>query len=98
MTIEKFECLGLEDDRVMARVNRDTIIEAVCNIDTPETEALFVSCTALPAVTAIAEIEDRTGKPVVTSNQASCWAMMRLAGLDYKPEGYGRLFDLDIKQ
>jgi maleate isomerase len=96
MTIEKFECLGLEDDRTMARVSRDTIIEAVCQIDTPDTEALFVSCTGLPAVAAIAEIETRTGKPVVTSNQASSWAMMRLAGIDHKPEGYGRLFDLDI--
>jgi maleate isomerase len=96
MTIENFECLGLEDDRTMARVSRDTIIEAVCQIDTPETEALFVSCTGLPAVAAIAEIEARTGKPVVTSNQASSWAMMRLAGIDHKPKGYGRLFDLDI--
>jgi maleate isomerase len=96
MTIENFECLGLEDDRPMARVTRDTIIEAVCQIDTPQTEALFVSCTALPAVAAIAEIEARTGKPVVTSNQASSWAMMRLAGIDHKPQGYGRLFDLDI--
>lgn len=97
LTIENFECLGLEDDRRMARVSRDTIIEAVCQIDTPETEALFISCTGLPAVAAIAEIEARTGKPVVTSNQASSWAMMRLAGIDHKPQGYGRLFELDSK-
>ena len=97
MTIEKFECLGLEDDRAMARVSRDTIIDAVCQIDTPQTEALFVSCTGLPAVAAIAEIEARTGKPVVTSNQASAWAMMRLAGIDYKPAGYGCLFDFDSR-
>ena len=98
MTIENFECLGLEDDRTMARVSRETIIEAVCQIDTPETEALFVSCTGLPAVTAIAEIEARTGKPVITSNQASAWAMMRLAGIDHKPKGYGRLFNMDISE
>lgn len=96
LAFEKFECLGLEDDRDMARVSRESIIEAVCQIDTPETEALFISCTGLPAVAAIAEIEALTGKPVVTSNQASSWAMMRYAGINHNPNDYGRLFDLDI--
>ena len=50
----------------------------------------------MPSVQTIAEIETRTGKPVVTSNQASAWAMMRHAGLDERINGYGRLFDLNM--
>ena len=80
----------------MARVHRDTIIEAACQIDSPEAEALFLSCTGLPAAVVIDEIERRTGKPVVSSNQASTWAMLRHAGLDHRPQGYGRLYEYDL--
>ncbi|MFT5218459.1 MAG: maleate isomerase [Planctomycetota bacterium] len=96
LEVIRLECFGLEDDRVMARVSGDSIIEAACKVDGPEVEAIFLSCTGLPAVPVIAEIETLTGKPVVTSNQASAWAMMRHAGLDHHPQGYGRLFDFDL--
>jgi maleate isomerase len=96
LKVIRFECFGLDDDRVMARVKRDDIVEAACRIDGADVDALFISCTGLPAVAAIDEIEKRTGKPIVTSNQASAWAMMRHAGLDSRPQGYGRLFNLGL--
>ncbi|WP_299749308.1 ectoine utilization protein EutA [uncultured Tateyamaria sp.] len=90
-------CFGLEDDRDMARVKHDSIVRAARSVDCPEAEAIFLSCTALPAVGTIAEIEAELKKPVVTSNQASAWAMCRLAGLqDYNPQGYGSLFERQI--
>ena len=71
-----------------------SIVEAALAVDTDDAEALFISCTALKAADAIAAIEPQTGKPVVTSNQASAWTMARIAGLsDYCPPGYGRLFE-----
>lgn len=96
LEIQSFDCLGLGDDRDMARICRSDIIEAAVRVDVPEAEALFISCTAVPAVAVIAEIEKRIGKPVVTSNQASAWAMMRHVGLRHNPVGYGCLFDHDL--
>jgi maleate isomerase len=96
LEVTQLECFGIEDDRVMACVHRDTIIEAACQIDSPAAEALFLSCTGLPAAVVIDEIERRTGKPVVSSNQASTWAMLRHAGLDHRPQGYGRLYEYDL--
>lgn len=96
LEVIRLDCFGLEDDRMMARVSQDSIIEAACKLDGPEVEAIFLSCTALPSVPVIARIEALTGKPVVTSNQASAWAMMRHARLDHRPQGYGRLYDLDL--
>lgn len=91
-TVAAAACLGLEDDREMARVETDTILAAAAAVDRPEADAIFVSCTGLPAVDAIDAIERRTGKPVVTSNQASGWAMRRLGGLGGVPiGGFGRL-------
>lgn len=96
LDVIRLECFGLDDDRIMARVSSDSIIEAACKVDGLDVEAIFISCTGLPAVPVIAQIEKLTGKPVVTSNQASAWALMRYAGLDHRPKGYGRLFEFDL--
>ncbi|MFW6024001.1 MAG: ectoine utilization protein EutA [Dichotomicrobium sp.] len=94
--IARFECFGLQDDRDMARITGKTLVEAVLRLDEPATEAFFISCTALQSAEVVAEIEARTGKAVITSNQASAWAMMRHAGLDEPVGGYGRLFELAL--
>jgi maleate isomerase len=96
LDILRFACLGLDDDRDMARVSRQSIVDSALAIDDPKSEGFFISCTALPSISAIQEIETRTGKPVVTSNQASAWAILRYAGLRHKPAGFGRLFDHDL--
>lgn len=94
--VTQLVCFGLDDDRTMARVTRDSIIEAACRVVGPDAEGLFISCTALPAAATVAEIESRIGRPVVTSNQASIWAMLRHAGLDGPKTDGGRLFALDL--
>lgn len=94
-------CLGLEDDRDMARVTPASILAAAEASDDPRAEALFISCTALPALPVVGEIEKRIGKPVVTSNQASIWLMRSAAGIAGPVSGFGRLFDLappDVRQ
>lgn len=55
-------------------------------------EALFCSCTAWRAMECVTEMESKLGRPVVTSNQATIWAALRL--LDTLPDApvYGRLF------
>jgi maleate cis-trans isomerase len=39
----------------------------------------------------IEEIENDSGKPVVTSNQATAWHLMKMLGINDVVEGYGRL-------
>lgn len=99
MEISRVQCLGLEDDRDMARVSDQTILNVAIAVDAPDAEALFISCTGLPAVNVIAELEKRIGKPVVTSNQSSAWAMSRLGGFnDHRPAQYGQLFDCALPE
>ncbi|WP_211098155.1 aspartate/glutamate racemase family protein [Acuticoccus yangtzensis] len=83
-------CLGLEDDRDMGRVSDETIVAAAEAVDVPDADAVFLSCTALPAVGVIDRIEAAIGKPVVTSNQASLWRALAHAGVT--APGPGRLF------
>lgn len=94
ISIEKAACFNMADDRDMARFDHDTLIEAAVSLDGPNVEAIFLSCTALPAVGVIDAIEARIGKPVVSSNQATLWALRGLAGLPPPKKGVGRLFDM----
>lgn len=61
----------------------------------PETDGIFISCTSLRAVENIERLEKETGKPVVTSNQASMWACLKALGYKETVEGYGRLLTMN---
>jgi maleate isomerase len=83
--------LGIDDDRKIARVVTRSIIEAAGAALDAESDALFISCTALRAAQVSGTIEALTGRPVVTSNQASAWMCLRLSGIERAISGYGRL-------
>lgn len=85
-------CFGFEDDRVMARITPESLLATAAQADTASADAVFVSCTALPAVDIVAKLEDRIGLPVVTANQAALWVLRRHAGLTGDPGGCGSLF------
>jgi maleate cis-trans isomerase len=59
----------------------------------PEADALLCSCTAWRSVEAVAAIEERTGKPAVTSNQSTIWAALRSLGMTQPITGFGRLLE-----
>ncbi|MEZ5926768.1 MAG: aspartate/glutamate racemase family protein [Hyphomicrobiaceae bacterium] len=85
----------LDGDPDMNRVSAECLIEAGAQLGSHrQAEALFISCTGLVTHKVIAPLEARLGKPVVTSNQALTWGMLRAAG-DRRPlKGRGRLFEL----
>jgi len=45
--------------------------------DRPEADGIFLSCTNTRQIEAIADIERELGKPVVNSNQAVLWGLLR---------------------
>ena len=55
--------------------------------------ALLCPCTAWRPVEAVAAIEARTGKPVVTSNQSTIWTALRALGITRPITGFGRLLE-----
>lgn len=82
--------MGHADDRDMARLSAAEIIEMALDSDHPDAQALFLSCTALPALGLIDTLEARLGKPVLTANQALFWAMLDQARIS--ATGPGALF------
>lgn len=62
--------------------------------EAPSADALFLSCGGLRTFEAIAPLEEDLEMPVVTSNQATMWHSLRLAGVKSRVEGYGRILEL----
>src|SRR5437870_4262032 len=59
--------------------------------DVPEADAVLLSGTGLPTVGILEVLERDLGQPVISSNQASLWPALRLAGVREPITGFGRL-------
>lgn len=94
--IASFTCLGLDDDREMARISPSSLIEAAKLATAPDAEALFISCTALRSAGVAAEIERVSDRPVVTSNLATAWACLGLCDDNRPRPELGRLMTLPM--
>lgn len=81
------------NDRVVARITPASILAAIERVaDAAPCDAVVVSCTNLRCLDIIEEAEARIGTPVITSNQAMAWHMLRLAGVPHRREVGGQLF------
>lgn len=70
--------LGLTGD--IWKVPYEQTMDLVRHVDTPEAEAIVISCTNLATYDLIAPLEVELGKPVVTANQAMMWGALRAVG------------------
>ena len=61
-------------------------------IDRPDSDAIFLSCGGIRSLEVVDEIEQLTGKPVITSNQAQFWSCLRRAGIQDHIQGFGEIF------
>ena len=101
---EEFERAGMRmagfcsfeerDDRVVARISAGSCLEAIVAAGKAEAcDGVFIACTNLRALGVIERAEEVLGAPVVSSNQALAWHLLRLAGVEDELEGFGRLFE-----
>ncbi len=84
--------LGLLTDVEMNRVSPKSLYDFAMSLDRGDADAIFLSCGALRSLEVVADIERDTGLPVICSNQASFWHCLRLAGIEDRLAGFGRLF------
>lgn len=83
--------VGCDTDDAIGSVPASVYVDAVRQSDLSGADAIFISCTVTKALDEIEMIEAETGLPVVTSNQASFWHALTLAGWNTPIHGFGRL-------
>ncbi len=81
-------------DLVVARISPQSIAEGVRTVAEAagDCDGVFVSCTSLRTLNIIPGLEAEIGKPVVSSNLALLWHLLRLAGVEDPQPHLGRLF------
>jgi maleate cis-trans isomerase len=94
LTAAGFEVLAMQglNTQAHAAVTPERIEALVMEVDRPEAQAIFISCSNFPTLGLIESLERKLAKPVVASNQASMWKMLRLMGDRRALPGAGRLF------
>jgi len=85
--------LGLSG-KAIREVEPAAVAALVQAVDVPAAEGVFVSCTDLRALDVLEESERALRKPVISSNQASLWAVLRHAGVAEAIPGLGSLLGL----
>jgi len=81
-----------ESRRSIGKQPPEVAYRTACDVDSPEAQGVFVSCTNFATAPIIGALEKHLGKPAVTSNQATAWLALRAAGIRDRVEGYGALF------
>ncbi len=71
----------------------DEVFELALRADHPEAQGIVLSCTDMRSVEVVERLEAGLGKPVLTSNQAMVFCLMRALGLPRHASAVGHLFD-----
>jgi maleate cis-trans isomerase len=82
-----------EERRAINRIPPEMAFRLARSVDRPDAQAIFLSCTALPTIDVIEELERELGKPVISSNIAVFWSCLRLLGIKASITGYGQLLE-----
>ena len=85
------EGFGATDSYAIGQLGPENARNAFARIDRPQIEAFVVPGGNFPTMTSIAGWEREFGKLVVTTNQASFWAMLRHFDTGDRVAGFGRL-------
>ena len=83
----------IASDLDIGKINPDYLFDVLSKIDLLKSDALFVSCTALPVLSIIKDLEKKMGKIVLSSNQTLIWDTLKQIDFKSKVEGYGELFN-----
>ena len=91
--INELSYFDIASDLDIGKVDPQYVFETLTKIDLSKSDALFVSCTALPVLSVINELEKKLSKVVLSSNQTLIWDTLKEINYNYKIEGFGELFN-----
>ena len=79
-------------DSDIAKIDPDYLYEVISNMDLGNAEAVFLSCTNLPALSIVDKLEKKLNKIVLCSNQVLIWDTLQSIGKNNSIQGFGKLF------
>jgi len=93
ITINSLSYFDINSDLDIGKVDEKYLFEVLSKIDLEDSDALFVSCTALPVLSIIDKLEKKLNKVILSSNQTLIWDSLNEINYKEKIEGFGKLFN-----
>ena len=91
--ISDLSYFDIASDLDIGKVDPEHLFDVLVKKDLSSSDALFVSCTALPVLSIIKDLEKKMGKIVLSSNQTLIWDTLKQIDFKNKVAGYGELFN-----
>lgn len=85
------QTLGLVRNAEIGNLPPDSAFDLGASVDRADADAVVLLCGNWPTKLIIDPLEKRLGKPVLSTNQVSLWAALRLLGHNGPVAGYGAL-------
>ena len=82
----------ITNDLDIGKVDEDYLYKTLIEMDLGNADCLFISCTALPALSIIEKLEKKLNKVVLSSNQVLIWDTLQSIGNKSLIDGFGKLF------
>ena len=79
-------------DNDIAKVDPDYLYKVISKMEIKDAEAIFISCTNLPALNIVDKLEKKLKKIVLSSNQVLIWDTLRSIKKNKSINGFGKLF------
>ena len=86
---------NIESDIDIGKVDPNYLYEVLSKMDLNGAEALFVSCTALPALSIIDKLEKKLNITVLSSNQTLIWDTLNSIKNKETTKGFGKIFEVN---
>jgi len=83
--------LGHASNLEIGRLEEQHAFELGAAVDQPDAQAIMLACGNWRTLGIVERLEAAIGKPVLTTNQVSLWAVLRLAGYHAPVFGWGCL-------
>ena len=93
INIAELSYFDIASDLDIGKIDQDYLLDVLAKKDLSNSDALFVSCTALPVLSIIKDLEKKTGKVILSSNQTLIWDTLKQIDCKNQVEGYGELFN-----
>lgn len=81
----------IHSDIDIGKINNKYLFKVLSKMKLNGAQALFISCTALPALSIIEKLENKLGILVLSSNQTLIWNTLKSIGVKNKINGFGKL-------
>lgn len=90
--VSHMECLGVMGGWDAALIPETVMKKHILKAAHDDAQAILIPDTAIPTLSFINELEQATGKILLSANQVTLWNALRLASAEFSIDCFGKLF------